>query len=87
MMIYTHTPKSKKRKPNAQQRQLAAEWDVIVKKYAPKKVIKQNVTAWKPAEQHIRQTPHYPSLNDFTGSATKAAPKVYTGEKIGRALV
>ena len=39
MMIYTRTPKSKKRKPNATQRQLATEWDEILKKYEPKKTL------------------------------------------------
>ena len=82
MMIYTRTPKSKKRKPNAAQRQLAAEWDSIVKKYEPKKPIKYNAVTWQPKKSYVRETEHYPSLNTTGGSATKADPKVYTGDKM-----
>lgn len=82
MIVHTHTQKSKKRKPTAAQRQLAAEWDAIVNKYAPKKIISAKVEAWKPAAQHVRKTEYYPSLNSSGGSATKAAPKVYTGDKM-----
>ena len=82
MMIHTYTQKSKKRKPNAAQRQLAAEWDSIVKKYEPKKPVKTNVEAWSPAKPHVRQTKHYPSLNTGMGVATKAETKVYTGDKV-----
>jgi hypothetical protein len=82
MLIHTPTPKSKKRKPNAAQRQLAAEWDEIVKKYQPKKPLKiKTVTTIQP-EQYIRQTKHYPSLNTGNTAATKAPPKVYTGDKV-----
>ena len=82
MMIHTHIPKSKKRKPNAAQRQLAAEWDSIVKKYQPKKKIVTNVAAWTGTKSHIRETKHYPSLNTGNGVATKAPAKVYTGTKV-----
>ena len=82
MIIHPHIPKRKKRKPNAYERQLAAEWDAIVKKYEPKKPVKRNVEAWKPKSSPVRETPHYPSLNTFSGNATKAAPKVYTGDKM-----
>ena len=82
MMIHTHIPKSKKRKPNAAQRQLAAEWDSIVKKYQPKKKIVTNVAAWTGTKSHIRETKHYPSLNTGMGVATKSNTKVYTGDKM-----
>ena len=82
MMIYTRTPKSKKRKPNAAQRQLATEWDEIVKKYEPKKLINTKVTAWTPAKPYVRETKHYPSLNTKGGDATKAEPMKYTGDKV-----
>lgn len=81
-MIHTHSPKSKKRKPNAGQRQLAAEWDEILKKYEPKKKLHSGVTAWAPAKSYVRETKHYSSLNSNTGTATKAAPKVYTGDQM-----
>jgi len=82
MMIYTRTPKSKKRKPNATQRQLAAEWDEIVKKYEPKKPVKYKAVTWQPSKPFVRETPKYPSLNSFGGNATKAETKVYTGDKM-----
>ena len=82
MMIHTYTRKSKQRKPNAAQRQLAAEWDEIVKKYEPKKLLNTKVTAWTPAKSYVRETAKYPSLNTKGGTATKASPKIYTGDKV-----
>lgn len=82
MMIHVRIPKSKKRKPNAAQRQLASEWNDIVKKYEPKKAIVTNVTAWTPKKSYVRETAYIPSLNTGGGSATKATPKVYTGTKV-----
>lgn len=82
MIIHTHTRKSKPRKPNATQRQLAMEWDAIVKKYEPKKPVKYKAVTWQPTKSYVRETPHIPSLNTTGGSATKAQPKVYTGTKV-----
>ena len=82
MIIHSHVPKRKKRKPNATERQLAAEWDQIVKKYEPKKTVRTNVAAWQPTKSYVRETPHIPSLNTAGGSATKADPKIYTGTKV-----
>jgi hypothetical protein len=82
MIIHPHIPKRKKRKPNAAQRQLAAEWDAILKKYEPKKVVSVKVEPWRPAKPFVRETPHYPSLNTGNVGATKATPKVYTGDKV-----
>lgn len=82
MIIHTYSQKSKKRKPTAAQRQLAAEWDDIVKKYAPKKKLNIKVQAWQPAKSYVRETQHYPSLNSFGGAATKAPAKIYTGDKM-----
>ena len=82
MIIHPHIPKRKKRKPNAYERQLAAEWDAIVKKYEPKKPVKYKAVTWQPTKSYVRETEHYPSLNTFGGSATKADPKVYTGDKM-----
>jgi hypothetical protein len=82
MIIHSHIPKRKKRKPNATQRQLATEWDEIVKKYEPKKPVKYKAVTWQPTKSYVRETPHIPSLNTFGGSATKASPKVYTGDKM-----
>lgn len=85
MIIHPHIPKRKKRKPNAYERQLAAEWDAIVKKYEPKKpikAVKYKAVTWQPAKSYVRETENYPSLNTAGGSATKAEPKVYTGDKM-----
>lgn len=82
MMIHVRIPKSKKRKPNAAQRQLATEWDQIVKKYEPKKTINTKVEPWTPTKSYVRETKHFPSLSTKGGDATKASPKVYTGDKV-----
>jgi len=82
MIIYTRTPKSKKRKPTAAQRKLADEWDCIVKKYQPKSKINTNVTAWSSPKPYVRETQNYPSLNTSGGSATKSETKIYTGDKM-----
>ena len=82
MIIHSHIPKRKPRKPNAQQRQLAAEWDAIVKKYEPAKPVSFKAKPLQPVKSYVRQTPHYPSLTTNGGTATKAAPKVYTGDKV-----
>jgi hypothetical protein len=82
MILHSHIPKRKKRKPTAAQRQLAVEWDQIVKKYEPKKSVRTSVAPWQPTKSYVRETRHIPSLNTTGGTATKAAPKVYTGDKV-----
>ena len=82
MIIHPHIPKRKKRKPNAQQRQLATEWDAILKKYEPKKPVRVTAQPWTSTKSYVRQTPHYPSLNTGNLPATKADAKVYTGDKM-----
>lgn len=83
MFIYaSNTTKRKKRKPNANQRKLDSEWQEIVKKYEPKKKIRQDVEAWQPTKSYVRETKHIPSLNTGLGTATKAETKVYTGDKM-----
>ena len=82
MIIHPYIPKRKKRKPNAYQRQLAADWDDMVKKYEPKKLVKYKAVTWQPTKSHVRETPYYPSLNTGENGATKAPAKVYTGDKM-----
>ena len=83
MIIHTYSSKKRKpRKPTAAQRQLASEWDAIVKKYEPKKPVKYKAVTWQPSKSYVRETPHIPSLNTAGGSATKSATKVYTGTKV-----
>jgi hypothetical protein len=86
-MLHTSLGKSKKRKPNAKQRQLQEDWQKLLKKYetkistAPRKHEKLSdvYSLGKPA---CRETPKIPSL-PFTGApALKKANPVYTGDKI-----
>lgn len=86
MIIYTHQ-KSKKRKPNAKQRELARQWEALVKSYEPKVQLKvKNVKTYiSPIElqspkRFVRETPHYPSFETMQGTCTKPIHgKVYTG--------
>ena len=80
-VIHTSLGKSKKRKPNAKQRQLQADWEALLKKYETKPVtakVKQ-VQAPKP---FIRETPKIPSLNTGFHDCSKKANPVYTGTAI-----
>jgi len=84
MMIYTHSKRSKQRKPNAKQRELAAEWQEIVNKYKPVKALvkveKSNILNPK---SYVRETPKIPSLKTFGDNCTKPIHgKVYTGNKM-----
>lgn len=83
-IIHTTLPKVKKRKPNATQRDLAASWDVMMKKYETKKSIsKSTASTYTAPKQHVRETPNYPSLITAGGVATKPIEgKVYTGSSI-----
>ena len=84
-MINTGPAKSKKRKPNAKQRELRAEWEALLKKYAtktivtPKQSLSEVYSLGKPA---CRETPKIPSL-PFTGApCIKKENPVYTGTAI-----
>jgi hypothetical protein len=85
-MINTGPAKSKKRKPNAKQRELQASWEAMIKKYATKTVVKPKTqqlsdvySLGKPA---CRETPKIPSL-PFTGGPCALKPNpVYTGTAI-----
>ena len=84
-MIHTGPAKSKKRKPNAKQRELRAEWEALLKKYATKTIVtpKQSLSdVYSLGKPACRETPKIPSL-PFTGGpcALKPSP-VYTGDKI-----
>ncbi len=81
-IIHTHIPKTKKRKPNAKQRELAASWDAMLAKYATKKPVAKSskVSAYTPTKPFVRETVRYPSLDSGLGTATKPIEgKVYTG--------
>jgi hypothetical protein len=81
MIVYASLGKSKKRKPNAKQRELQADWENLLQKYAPKKPIKHQSGDWayslgKPAR---RETPNIPSLPFTAGVCAKKESHVYTG--------
>lgn len=83
MIIYTHQ-KSKKRKPNAKQRELAAQWEELLKKHEVKTPVKKvGVGRFISPKPFIRETPKYPSLMSTPvpgGGCTKPVEgKVYTG--------
>lgn len=69
----------------AKARQLEADWQALMKKYPAKKVktspgqLKDSYRLSIPADRDPRR---FPSLDTGQGSATKAAPKVYTGDKM-----
>lgn len=85
-MIYTSIPKRKAKKPTAAQRQLAAEWEAIQKKYAPKKIIKQTTSSkldYKLTTPPGRTTSHHiPSRNTGDGIGSTKPTMHYTGDKM-----
>jgi hypothetical protein len=86
MIIHTHQ-RSKRRKPTAKERQLAAEWQELLErtqlKTKPSKVSKHSQT-YVPEKTLVRETPRYPSV-PLTGPMACTKPveeKRYTGDKM-----
>lgn len=82
MMIFTTPAKSKKRKPNAKQRELQAEWEKLLKKYEPKKPVparKDDGFSYSLGSPARRETPKIPSLNSGYHDCTKKETPRYTG--------
>jgi hypothetical protein len=86
IVIHTNTPRSKKRKPNAKQRELQASWDALLKKYATKTIAPKKEQSlsdvYSLGKTARRETPKIPSLPFTAGPCTKAPDKVYTGTMI-----
>lgn len=84
-MLFTSLGKSKKKKPNAKQRELNESWEKMLKKYATKTVAKpkqQLSDVYSLGKPACRETPKIPSL-PFTGGVCALKPNpVYTGDKI-----
>jgi hypothetical protein len=84
-MINTGPAKSKKRKPNAKQRELRADWEALLKKYATKTIARKEqslsevYSLGKPA---CRETPKHPSLPFSGAPCFKKENPVYTGTSI-----
>ena len=84
MIIYTHQ-KSKKKKPNAKQRELQAAWDKIVLSYkTTKPLVTKRISDIKTPQPYVRaNNSDIPSLTTPGGAATKPIHgKVYTGTKM-----
>lgn len=81
MMIFTAPAKSKKRKPNAKQRQLQSDWEKLLKKYEPKKPVAKPKDNWSYSlgEPARRETPKIPSLPFTAEPCTKKESPRYTG--------
>ena len=84
-MIFTSPGKSKKKKPNAKQRELRESWEQMLKKYTTKNVapkqqqLSEVYSLGKPA---CRETPKIPSLPFTGGPCAKKESPVYTGTMI-----
>jgi hypothetical protein len=92
-MLHTSLGKSKKRKPNAKQRELQKSWEELLKKhtssglkqYGSKKPIaktKDDGLSYSLGKPAGRETPKIPSLPFTGGVCAKAPDKVYTGNLI-----
>jgi len=80
-MIYVHDRSSKKRKPNKKQRELAEQWEALLKKYETKPT-KAKVEPLPPMKTYVRETVRYPSLNSGHHDTFAKPAKVYTGTKM-----
>jgi len=80
-MIFVHERASKKRKPNKQQRELAEQWEALLKKYETKPV-KAKAVPLPQAKTYVRETVRYPSLNSGHHDTSAKPAQVYTGTKM-----
>jgi hypothetical protein len=86
MIIYT-TAKSKKRKPNAKQKALAADWQELVSRtktvsFAQKPSKKVNIAQIPSPKLFVRETEYIPSLNTGYFNTFKKPDMYYTGENM-----
>jgi len=81
MMIYVHTPKSKKKRGPKAVHEQYEQW---LKSHETSKPIKKTTStfSYKLTTPAGRETVRYPSLDTGLGTATKAEPKIYTGDKV-----
>jgi hypothetical protein len=80
-MIFVHERASKKRKPNKQQRELAEQWEALLKKYQTKPV-KAKAVPLPQTKTYVRETVRHPSLNSGHHDTSAKPAKVYTGTKM-----
>ena len=84
-MLHTSLGKSKKRKPTAQQRELDASWEKLLKKYATKTIAKPKQSlsdVYSLGTPACRETPKIPSLPFTAGVCALKPNPVYTGNKV-----
>lgn len=82
MIIHTHQ-KSKKRKPTAKQRELAAEWDAIIRKHAvkttkPARIYNKN-DKYMPEADCMRRKNDIPSRDTGYYNTFRKPDQFYTG--------
>ena len=88
MIIHSHIPKRKPRKPNAKQRELKASWQALLEKYDVKpykKVVQKPSRIISLDHPRVivdpsRSTSHIPSLDTGAGGTGKKAVIQYTGD-------
>ena len=86
-VIHTSFKKRKSKKPSAKQRELQASWEALLKKYEPKRPIRETTkldSKYNPVvtSSFKRDTGSYPSLDTGLGVATRKENPVYTGTMI-----
>ena len=87
MIIHGTIKKSKRKLAPKKVREEYQKWLDEINKPLPKfshsGFSSKSVKTFNTPKSFVRETPYYPSLNSAdTGSATKAPPKVYTGDKV-----
>ena len=78
-MIYTHAPKRKAKKPDAKARELASNWETLMKKYQPKNISSKTSDTYVQPKSFVRETTQLPSLNTGYSDCAKKEPMMYTG--------
>ena len=86
-VIHTSFKKKKAKKPNAKQRELAADWEKLMKKYEPTRPIGKSTKLGASVSPvvtrpYVRDTRSIPSLDTGLGVATRKENPVYTGTMI-----
>lgn len=81
MMIYTKPARSKRKSAPKAVREQYDQW---LNSHKPTKTIKspQKTFTYSLSAPAGRETKHIPSLNTGNVAATKAEPKIYTGDKV-----
>jgi hypothetical protein len=87
MIIHGTIKKSKQKLAPKKVREEYQQWLDKVNKPVPRfshySFSSKSVKTFNTPKAFVRETPYYPSLNSAdTGSAPKALPKVYTGDKV-----